>query len=71
MSDSRRLSDKIVSAHQHACEQGKVDVARHLLHALESELSGFGGNDADEQRDFDDAIAAAYTRQRTVEAKAG
>lgn len=70
MSDLRRLSDKIVSAHEQACKQGKAEVARHLLHALEAELSAFGGEDAAEQRAFDDAVAAAYARQRTVDSAA-
>jgi hypothetical protein len=64
MDEPRRLSDKIAAAHAQACDQGKRDVARHLLAALETELSGFGGRDANERRAVDDMVAAAYQRQR-------
>lgn len=70
MDEPRRLSDKIVAAHAQACEQGKADVARHLLAALESELSAFGGPGAEEQRSVDETIAAAYQRQRRLDAHA-
>ena len=67
MEGPRRLSDKIAVAHAQACEQGKRDVAYHLLAALESELSQFGGPNAVEQRDLDDMITAAYERQRRLD----
>lgn len=67
MTDLRRLSDKIVEAHEQACAQGKAEVARHLLQALELELSAFGGRNAQEQRDFDQAVEDAYARQRKLD----
>lgn len=65
----RRLSDRIVGAHEQACAQGKAEVARALLQALELELSAIGGG-MPEHRDVDEAVAAAYTRQRTLEGEA-
>ncbi|RDD61494.1 hypothetical protein [Ferruginivarius sediminum] len=61
----RRLSDKIAAAHEQACNQGKADVARSLLHALELELSAHGG--APEKRTIDEAIESAFTRQRLLD----
>jgi len=61
----RRLGDKIVRAHEQACEQGKADVARALLRALELELSGFGN--APEQREADAEIQAAFERQQRLD----
>ena len=71
MTHPRRLSDKIVAAHEQACAQDKIVVARHLLAALEAELSGFGGPDATETRLVDEAIAAAYERQRALDPSGG
>lgn len=61
----KRLSDKIIAAHEQACEQGKAEVARHLLQALELELSAIGG-DSQDTRDVDAAVAAAFQRQQTL-----
>jgi hypothetical protein len=36
---SRRLSDKILIAFHHACDQGDFEVAEQLLHVLEMMLS--------------------------------
>jgi len=36
---SRRLSDKILIAFHHACDQGDFDVAEQLLHVLEMMLT--------------------------------
>lgn len=36
---SRRLSDKILIAFHHACDQGDYEVAEQLLHTLESMLT--------------------------------
>lgn len=36
---SRRLSDKILIAFHHACDQGDYEIAEQLLHVLESLLS--------------------------------
>ena len=70
MEGPRRLSDKIALAHAQACDQGKREVAQHLLEALESELSAFGGRDAVERRSVDEMIAAAYARQRQLDSPA-
>jgi hypothetical protein len=35
---SRRLSDKILIAFHHACDQADFEVAEHLLHILEAML---------------------------------
>jgi len=67
MTEPRRLSDKIAAAHEQACAQNKMTVAKHLLAALEAELSSFGGPDAVESRLVDDAIAAAYERHRQLD----
>lgn len=67
MNEPRRLSDKIVSAHEQACAQGKRSVAQHLLSALEAELSAFGGRNAEEKREVDEMVTAAYARQRDMD----
>lgn len=36
---SRRLSDKILMAFHHACDQGDYDIAEELLHILENMLT--------------------------------
>ncbi len=36
---SRRLSDKILLAFHHACDQGDYEIAEQLLHILESMLT--------------------------------
>jgi hypothetical protein len=36
---SRRLSDKILMAFHHACDQADYDIAEELLHILESMLT--------------------------------
>lgn len=62
----QRLSDKIIAAHEQACAQDKPEVARHLLQALELELSSHGGPKA-EEREVDEAIQAAFARQRSLD----
>lgn len=66
MTAMQRLSDKIAAAHQQACAQNKSDVARHLLQALELELSSHGGPKRDE-RAVDDAIRCAFERQQELD----
>jgi hypothetical protein len=61
----KRLSDKIIAAHEQACAQGKAEVARHLLQALEMELSAIGGSTPD-TRDLDAAVAEAFQRQQAL-----
>jgi hypothetical protein len=65
----QRLSDKILAAHAQACEQGKPEVARLLLQALEIELSHRGGPKP-EERSVDPALEAAFRRQKTLDASA-
>ncbi|MBK1670793.1 hypothetical protein CKO28_22510 [Rhodovibrio sodomensis] len=60
----KRLSDKLIAAHEQACAQGKAEVARHLLQALEIELSAIGGRE--ETRDVDAAVTAAFQRQQAL-----
>ena len=57
---SRRLSDKIINAHKIACEEGKREVAKLLLDALEVDLSAIGGESA-EHREWSDAMDDAFT----------
>jgi hypothetical protein len=63
----QRLSDKILAAHDQACNQGKPEVARLLLQALELELSHRGGPKA-EERSVDPALEAAFQRQQQLDA---
>ena len=42
MAENHRLSDKIIEAHALACADGKLEVADHLIRALEAEMSGIG-----------------------------
>ncbi len=59
MSDSRRLSDKIIDAHRLACERGQREIAEALREALERDLSTIGG-DKIERRSEIDAIKEAF-----------
>lgn len=56
---SRRLSDKIIDAHQVACEEGKREVAKLLLDALEVDLSAIGG-ESTEHREWSEAMDGAF-----------
>ncbi len=49
----RRLSDKIILAHQQACGEGKMDVAEILLRALEVDLSAIGGKRTEYRKEMD------------------
>lgn len=44
MQPARRLSDKIIQAHEHALKDGKMDVANLLMKALVTDLSAIGGD---------------------------
>lgn len=55
----RRLSDKLLAAFDQACEQGQIDVAEIILHALELVLTkevsaGF----ADRRKHMEPAVEA-------------
>jgi hypothetical protein len=43
MQPARRLSDKIIQAHERALKDGKMDVADLLMKALVADLSAIGG----------------------------
>lgn len=55
----RRLSDKIIAAHNVACEEKKEEIAKLLLEALEYDLSSIGG-DLKEHRVWSEAMEAAF-----------
>jgi len=59
---SRRLSDKILIAFHHACDQGDFDVAEQLLNVLETMLRDRPvAADANRRRSLD-SLVAAYER---------
>ncbi len=59
---SRRLSDKILIAFHHACDQGDFDVADQLLAVLENMLRKSPmPADANRRRSLD-SLVAAYER---------
>lgn len=57
----RRLSDKIIAAHEIACEEKNEQIAKLLLEALEYDLSSIGG-DLKEHRVWSEAMEAAFQR---------
>ena len=63
MENLRRLSDKIIAAHQQACEEGKMDAADSLLQALQLDLTARGGTDV-ENREATEMVVAAFERHR-------
>jgi len=64
MALQRRLSDKIIEAHQLALAAGKLDVAELLLNALQVDLSAIGGDQVVEHREATEALEAAFARHR-------
>lgn len=63
---TRRLSDKILWAFDHAVEQGAIEAAHHLMLALELALTSEGGPDKiDKRRDFE-AVVAAYNKLKGI-----
>ena len=59
---SRRLSDKILIAFHHACDQGDFEVAEQLLTVLENMLRARPvAADANRRRSLD-SLVAAYER---------
>jgi hypothetical protein len=59
---SRRLSDKILIAFHHACDQGDFDVAEQLLNVLDTMLRQRPmAADANRRRSLD-SLVAAYER---------
>ena len=57
----RRLSDKIMLAHEQACSEYKIDVAALLLQALELDLSSIGGPQS-ENREATELLEAVFDR---------
>mgnify|MGYP003996156301 CR=1 FL=1 len=60
MEQSRRLSDKIILAHQQACDENNAEVASLLLQALEVDLTAVGGIN-NEHRESTEKLEAAFT----------
>jgi hypothetical protein len=54
----RRLSDKILVAFHHACDQGEIQTAGHLLSVLEFAMKRTPGRD----RRAQDSLVAAHER---------
>ncbi len=63
----RRLSDKIIAAHEKACDDGNLEVAEILLRALEVDLSAIGGNQ-EEKRNSTELLEAAFDRHEKLQA---
>jgi len=59
MEQSRRLSDRIISAHKQACEEKNAEVAALLLQALEVDLTAIGGI-GNEHREATEKLEAAF-----------
>ena len=56
---SRRLSDKILIAFHHACDQGDFEIAQELLHILEAMLKRRPLTpDLNRRRSMDNLVAA-------------
>jgi hypothetical protein len=56
---SRRLSDKVLIAFHHACDQGDFDVAEQLLHVLEMMVRRRAiSPDINRRRSMDTLVAA-------------
>lgn len=68
MPPRRRLSDRIIDAHELACREGRMDVAEILLHALEVELSAIGGCKAEKREDMV-ILEAAFVRHEQAKEK--
>jgi hypothetical protein len=67
MEQLRRLSDKIISAHEQACEDGNLEIADILLRALEVDLSAIGG-DQEEKRNSTELLEEAFARHEKLQA---
>lgn len=62
----RRLSDKILSAFNQACDRRELDVAELLLQALELTLTRVGGKGNLDQRQEMGPVVEAYARLKTL-----
>jgi hypothetical protein len=60
---TRRLSDKILIAFHHACDQGEIEVAAALLDVLEFMTKrDFGFSRRSEKRRSKESLTAAHVR---------
>lgn len=59
---SRRLSDKILIAFHHACDQGDFEVAEQLLHILEAMLTRRSVSPDANRRKSIESLVAAHER---------
>lgn len=66
----RRLSDKIIDAFNMACDQGQLDTAEHLLHALEVAVTRYGGHPQADKRKSIAEVVDAYERLQTLKRSA-
>lgn len=62
----RRLSDKILSAFDQACERGELDVAEMLVRALELTLTRTGGRGSVDQRIELGPVVETYARLKQM-----
>jgi hypothetical protein len=62
----RRLSDKILSAFDQACERGELDVAEMLVRALELTLTRAGGKDSVDERLELGPVVETYARLKQM-----
>ena len=62
---NRRLSDKIIAAHQVACDEEKRKFAELLHEALEVDLSQIGG-DKNEHRKWSSEMEGAFANHEKV-----
>jgi hypothetical protein len=62
----RRLSDKILSAFDQACERGELDVAEMLIRALELTLTRTGGKGSVDQRIELGPVVETYARLKQM-----
>lgn len=62
----RRLSDKILSAFDQACERGELEVAEMLVRALELTLTRAGGKGSVDQRLDLGPVVETYARLKQM-----
>ncbi|HWG79400.1 MAG TPA: hypothetical protein VN681_06480 [Stellaceae bacterium] len=67
----RRLSDKILSAFDQACERGELDVAEMLVRALELTLTRTGGKGSIDQRIELGPVIETYARLKQARSVTG
>ena len=68
MVQRRRLSDKILAAHEQACNDGNLEIAEILLRALKVDLSSSGGGRPD-NRESMEMLEAAFDRHEALKAR--